>query len=194
MKIEKIVIYGNTPATYTAAIYAATANLSPIIIEPTEKYNSILNTDKVVGYHGSDFVGDCRQQALNFKVRLINSYINDVDIYDDFVFIKELDLKTRVLVVDQVIERISDKSEKVGFKDKSDKVDLKDKSKKVEFKVKSYKVDLKDKSEKVDLKDKYCVNNFKNLVFCGLSLGIKEAILNAASGCKAIIDAKNLIL
>lgn len=215
MKIETIVIYGNSPAAYTAAIYAATANLNPLLIEPIEDTlnsnssidnnpnnktlniitpnNLIIDTDKVIGYKGSDFIGDCRKQASKFRVRFVKTRIRSVEDKDGIVFV-DGEIKTKVLIVDccgicitqGTVDSII-KNDSISKDNRINKNNNIDKNKIVN------KDDIVNKNENADSTNNDSNARKGHIIYCGLALGIKEAVLNAASGCKAAIDAKALI-
>jgi thioredoxin reductase (NADPH) len=93
--LRNLVIVGSGPAGYTAAIYAARAQLSPLIYEGSVTAGgALMNTTEVEnfpgfaeGIMGPDLMDAMRKQALRFEAELIT---------DDIV---EMDLKSSVKVL-----------------------------------------------------------------------------------------------
>ena len=93
--MRELVIVGSGPAGYTAAIYAARAQLSPLIYEGSVTAGgALMNTTEVEnfpgfaeGIMGPDLMDAMRKQALRFEAELIT---------DDIV---EMDLKSSVKVL-----------------------------------------------------------------------------------------------
>jgi thioredoxin reductase (NADPH) len=91
-KIHEVVIVGSGPAGYTAAIYAARAQLEPVMYEGSVTAGgALMNTTEVEnfpgftdGIMGPDLMDSMRKQAARFGTKLIT---------DDIV---EMDLKGRV--------------------------------------------------------------------------------------------------
>ncbi len=93
--MRELVIVGSGPAGYTAAIYAARAQLSPLIYEGSVTAGgALMNTTEVEnfpgfaeGIMGPDLMDAMRKQALRFEAEIIT---------DDIV---EMDLKSSVKVL-----------------------------------------------------------------------------------------------
>ena len=93
--MRNLVIVGSGPAGYTAAIYAARAQLSPLIYEGSVTAGgALMNTTEVEnfpgfadGIMGPDLMDAMRKQALRFEAEIIT---------DDIV---EMDLKSSVKVL-----------------------------------------------------------------------------------------------
>jgi thioredoxin reductase (NADPH) len=93
--LRNLVIVGSGPAGYTAAIYAARAQLNPLIYEGSVTAGgALMNTTEVEnfpgfaeGIMGPDLMDAMRKQALRFEAELIT---------DDIV---EMDLKSSVKVL-----------------------------------------------------------------------------------------------
>ena len=84
--IHELVIVGSGPAGYTAAIYAARAELSPVIYEGSVTAGgALMNTTEVEnfpgfpdGVMGPDLMENLRKQAAKFGAKLITDDIVDM--------------------------------------------------------------------------------------------------------------------
>jgi thioredoxin reductase (NADPH) len=82
----KTLIIGSGPAGYSAAVYAARANLSPVIVSGMEQGGQLMSTTDVdnwpgdnEGVQGPDLMTRMQQHAERFDTEIINDYIIDVD-------------------------------------------------------------------------------------------------------------------
>jgi thioredoxin reductase (NADPH) len=82
----KTLIIGSGPAGYSAAVYAARANLSPVIVSGMEQGGQLMSTTDVDnwpgdndGVQGPDLMTRMQQHAERFDTEIINDYITDVD-------------------------------------------------------------------------------------------------------------------
>ncbi len=84
-KIEKLLIIGSGPSGYTAAIYAARANLKPILITGINEGGQIIKSYKIENWPGNKkingykLIKNMKKQALKFKTKIINDYIKKVN-------------------------------------------------------------------------------------------------------------------
>lgn len=82
----KCLIIGSGPAGYTAAIYAARADLKPVMYEGTQPGGQLMDTtdvDNFPGYpkgvHGPAMMEDLKNQALRFETDLRSGWVTRVD-------------------------------------------------------------------------------------------------------------------
>jgi thioredoxin reductase (NADPH) len=87
MDTRQVVIVGSGPAGLTAAIYAARANLKPLLIEGLEAGGQLMITTLVEnwpghrdGIMGPDLMAEMRAQAERFGTEIIQSHVTDVDL------------------------------------------------------------------------------------------------------------------
>jgi len=83
---HRLIILGSGPAGYTAAVYAARANLSPVLITGLEQGGQLMTTTEVdnwpgdvEGLMGPDLMERMKQHAERFSTALINDHVNAVD-------------------------------------------------------------------------------------------------------------------
>ncbi len=83
---HKLIIIGSGPAGYSAAIYAARANLNPVIITGLEQGGQLMTTTDVDnwpgdnnGVQGPDLMERMQEHAERFNTKIINDIITSVD-------------------------------------------------------------------------------------------------------------------
>ena len=95
--VRNVVIVGSGPAGYTAAIYAARAQLDPIIYEGSVTAGgALMNTTEVEnfpgftdGVMGPDLMDSMRKQAKRFGAELITDDVVEMDLSGDIKIIKD---------------------------------------------------------------------------------------------------------
>lgn len=84
---HKLIIVGSGPAGYSAAVYAARANLKPVIITGLEQGGQLMTTTEVENWpgdpgdlQGPELMARMLQHAEKFDTQVIFDYINTVDL------------------------------------------------------------------------------------------------------------------
>jgi thioredoxin reductase (NADPH) len=87
--MENIIIIGTGCAGFTAGIYAARANLNPLILEGKQPGGQLTTTSEVEnfpgfpeGVDGFMLMDNLRKQALKFGARIQNTYVDSVSLND----------------------------------------------------------------------------------------------------------------
>jgi len=83
---EQLIILGSGPAGYTASVYAARANLNPVLITGLEVGGQLTTTTEVENWpgdhnnlQGPELMDRMKEHAEKYRVRIINDYIKEVD-------------------------------------------------------------------------------------------------------------------
>ncbi len=84
---HKLIIVGSGPAGYSAAVYAARANLNPVIITGLEQGGQLMTTTEVENWpgdpgdlQGPELMSRMLQHAEKFNTQVVFDYINSVDL------------------------------------------------------------------------------------------------------------------
>jgi thioredoxin reductase (NADPH) len=106
--LRNVVIIGSGPAGLTAALYAARANLAPLVIEGFEAGGQLMLTTLVEnfpghreGIMGPELMGEMRAQAEKFGAELIQGDVARVDICAQPILVKttEAEYRTKTLII-----------------------------------------------------------------------------------------------
>lgn len=86
-KHAKVIILGSGPAGYTAAVYAARANLKPVLITGLEQGGQLMTTTDVdnwpadaAGVQGPDLMQRFQEHAERFETEMVFDHIASVDL------------------------------------------------------------------------------------------------------------------
>ncbi len=87
LKHCRVVILGSGPAGYAAAVYAARANLNPVLITGVEQGGQLMTTTDVdnwpgdvEGLQGPELMDRMLRHAQRFNTEVVNDHINKADI------------------------------------------------------------------------------------------------------------------
>jgi len=103
-----MVIIGSGPAGLTAAVYAARANLQPLLIEGREPGGQLTLTTLVENYPGfgegimgPQLMEEMRKQALRFGTEIVTSYVYAVKLkeYPFRVYFADQEVTTKTVVI-----------------------------------------------------------------------------------------------
>jgi thioredoxin reductase (NADPH) len=124
-EVHQVVIVGSGPAGYTAAVYAARAELSPVVYEGSVTAGgALMNTTEVEnfpgfpsGIMGPDLMDAMRAQAEKFGAKLVRDDIVEMDLTGDIKILKDgsgntLQAKSVILATGSAYKEIGLENEK----------------------------------------------------------------------------------
>lgn len=87
VKHAKVIILGSGPAGYAAAVYAARANLNPVLVTGVEVGGQLTTTTEVdnwpgdvEGLQGPDLMERMRRHAARFHTEIVHDHVNGADL------------------------------------------------------------------------------------------------------------------
>src|SRR4051794_13750139 len=106
--VRNLIIVGSGPAGYTAAVYAARANLKPLVIEGVQSGGALMTTTEVENFPGfpdavlgPDLMDNMRKQAERFGAELLTDDATRVDLAGDVktVWVGETAYRARAVIL-----------------------------------------------------------------------------------------------
>jgi thioredoxin reductase (NADPH) len=106
--VRELVIIGGGPAGYTAALYAARANLAPLVIEGFNWGGQLMITSDVENYPGysegvlgPEMMADFRRQAERFGTEFITDDVSRVDFSERpfRIWVEDTEYRARTVII-----------------------------------------------------------------------------------------------
>jgi thioredoxin reductase (NADPH) len=106
--IRNVIIVGSGPAGYTAAVYAARANLKPLVIEGVQSGGALMTTTEVENYPGfpdgimgPDLMDHMRKQAERFGAEHLTDDATRVDLTGDIksVWVGDTEHRAKAVII-----------------------------------------------------------------------------------------------
>jgi thioredoxin reductase (NADPH) len=106
--VRNVIVIGGGPAAYTAALYAARANLEPLVIEGFQWGGQLMLTSDVENYPGypegilgPELMNDLRRQAERFGTEFVTDDVTRVDFSERpfGVWVGEEEYRARAVIV-----------------------------------------------------------------------------------------------
>ena len=107
-EVRNVIVIGSGPAGLTAGLYAARANLKPLLIEGLEAGGQLMLTTMVEnwpgfrdGIMGPELMGEMRAQSERFGAEIIRGNVTSVDVraYPFAVKTSEAEYRSRALII-----------------------------------------------------------------------------------------------
>src|SRR5262245_41574428 len=107
-EVRNLIIVGSGPAGYTAAVYAARANLKPLVIEGVESGGALMTTTDVEnfpgfpdGIMGPKLMDHMRQQAERFGAEYITDNASRADLTGGVkrVWVGDTEYRSRAVIL-----------------------------------------------------------------------------------------------
>src|ERR671931_412658 len=106
--VRELIVIGGGPAGYTAALYAARANLNPLVIEGITFGGQLMITSDVENYPGypdgilgPEMMQDFRRQAERFGAEFVTDDVTKVDLTDEpfRVWVEDQEYRAETVIV-----------------------------------------------------------------------------------------------
>jgi thioredoxin reductase (NADPH) len=107
-EVRNLIIVGSGPSGYTAAVYAARANLHPLVIEGAQSGGALMTTTEVENFPGfpdavmgPDLMDNMRKQAEHFGAEFITDDATRLDLTGDIktVYIHETAYQAKAVIL-----------------------------------------------------------------------------------------------
>jgi len=108
MTVRDVIIIGSGPSGYTAAIYAARANLKPLVIEGAAAGGQLMTTTEVEnfpgfadGILGPELMDQFKKQAARFDSEFITQDVTKVELEGDIkkVFVGDEEYQAKTVII-----------------------------------------------------------------------------------------------
>jgi thioredoxin reductase (NADPH) len=106
--VRNVIIVGSGPAGYTAAVYAARAQLKPLVIEGVQSGGALMTTTEVEnfsgfpdGVMGPDLMDNMRKQAERFGAELLTDDATRLELTGDIkkVYVGDTEYRARAVIL-----------------------------------------------------------------------------------------------
>jgi len=106
--VRNVIIVGSGPAGYTAAVYAARANLKPLVIEGIQSGGALMTTTEVENFPGfpdavmgPDLMDNLRKQAERFGAELLTDDVTSVELAGDVktVWVGQTEYRAKAVIL-----------------------------------------------------------------------------------------------